>query len=58
MKTYTTREDLIRDRGQIYTIELALKGEAPEMPDKVVIVALARAVYHILDFLIRKTWGL
>lgn len=56
MKTETTRDDLISDRGQFETLELDLKeGRRTE---REVIVALIRSWLRVLDFLIRRTWGL
>lgn len=53
---YTTRDDLISDRGQFETLELDLKeGRRTE---REVIVALIRGWLRVLDFLIRRTWGL
>lgn len=69
MKTYTTRDDLIQIRGQIDQIItkkelqiIAKKELSKEMPNDTdtdsANLALFRAVYAMLDFIIRKTWGL
>lgn len=56
MKTVTTRDDLISDRGQFETLELDFKeGRRTE---REVIVALIRSWLRVIDFLIRRTWGL
>lgn len=72
MKTYTTRDDLIQMRGQIdQTItrmelsnreQIDQKDTRTELQNEAEIrsmfLALFRAVYAILDFIIRKTWGI
>lgn len=56
MKTETTRNDLISDRGQFEALEMDFKeGRRTE---REVIVALIRGWLRVLDFLIRRTWGL
>lgn len=56
MKTETTRNDLISDRGQFETLELDFaEGRRTE---REAIVALIRGWLRVLDFLIRRTWGL
>lgn len=56
MKTETTRNDLISDRGQFETLELDFaEGRRTE---KEVILALIRSWLRVLDFLIRRTWGI
>lgn len=56
MKTVTTRNDLISDRGQFETLEQDYaEGRRTE---KEVIVALIRSWLRVIDFLIRRTWGL
>ena len=56
MKTETTRNDMISDRGQFETLELDFaEGRRTE---KEVLVALIRSWLRVLDFLIRRTWGL
>ena len=56
MKTQTTRDDLISIRGQIgqRLTKMETSDDATEK-DK---LATFRAIYAILDFLIRKTWGI
>lgn len=56
MKTETTRNDLISDRGQFETLELDLRDG--KITEREVIVALIRGWLRVLDFLIRRTWGL
>lgn len=56
MKTETTRNDLISDRGQFETLERDFaEGRRIE---REVIVALIRGWLRVLNFLIRRTWGL
>ena len=56
MKTETTRDDLISDRGQFETLEQDFaEGRRTE---REVIVALIRGWMRVLNFLIRRTWGL
>jgi hypothetical protein len=50
----TTRKILVEDMQQAEDILLALDGLHPEMPDRMVIKALTRAVWHILEYLIRR----
>lgn len=56
MKTETTRNDLIKIRGDIEQVltKLELKQE---INVKEMAIALFRSIYAILNFLIRKTWG-
>ena len=54
----TTRNDLLTDKAEIETFLCALGGVSEEIPDKKAIVAITRAIWHILDFLLRRTWGL
>ena len=58
MKTETTRNDLIKGKGQLETVLSALEGTGPEMTDREAFVALTRAVWQLFDFIIRRTWGL
>lgn len=65
MKTQTTRDDLISIRGQIDNriTEMEL-SKAVDKTNKTALssdedtLALYRAMYAALDFLIRKTWGI
>lgn len=50
----TTRKTLVEDMQGMEDILLALDGLHPEIPDKVVIKALSRALWHILEYLIRR----
>jgi hypothetical protein len=56
MKEATTRDDLIKCRGQMYDLIGSLEGTRPEMTDKQVKLAFARVIWCIIDFLVRKTW--
>ena len=50
----TTRKTLVEDMQGMEDILLAFEGLHPEIPDKVVIKALTRALWHILEYLIRR----
>lgn len=50
----TTRQTMVEDMQGVEDILLALDGLHPEMPDKLVIKALARAIWHILEYLVRR----
>lgn len=50
----TTRKIMVEDMQGMEDILLALEGLHPEIPDKLVVKALARAVWHILEYLIRR----
>ena len=54
----TTRKDLIKDADQMTGLLSALDGVGPELSDKDAIRAICRCIWHMLDFLIRRTWGL
>lgn len=49
----TDRQLLIDDLQQVETLLLALEGVGPELSDKAVIIALARATYHVLAHAVR-----
>lgn len=49
----TDRDLLIEDMQGLETILLALQGVGPELTDKAVITALARAMYHVLAYAVR-----
>lgn len=49
----TDRDLLIEDMQGLETILLALQGVGPELPERTVILAMARAIYHILAYAIR-----
>lgn len=55
MMTYydTSRELLTEDIRDIKTLLGALEGVGPEIPDKRAILALTRAMYHVLAYAIR-----
>lgn len=50
----TTRSDLVKDMEDAETILLALDGLRADISDKVVIRAIVRAIWHILEYLIRR----
>ena len=62
MKTQTTRDDLISIRGQIDNriteMELSKADNKTTLSSDEDTLALYRAMYAALDFLIRKTWGI
>ena len=49
----TSRELLTEDMQSMTTILGALEGVGPELPERTVILAMARAIYHILAYAIR-----
>lgn len=55
MMTYydTSHELLAEDIRDIKTLLGALEGVGPEIPDKRAILALTRAMYHVLVYAIR-----
>lgn len=57
MKTETTRDDLIKIRGEVDQALTRLEFEK-EINVRILFIAMFRAIYAILNFLIRKTWGL
>jgi hypothetical protein len=50
----TDRKILVEDMQQTEDILLALDGLHPEIPDRMVIKALTRAIWHILEYLVRR----
>ena len=50
----TTRKIMVEDMQGVEDILLALDGLHPEIPDKAVVKALARAIWHILEYLVRR----
>lgn len=50
----TTRHDLAKDMEDAETILLALDGLREDIPDKTVIRAIVRCLWHILEYLIRR----
>ena len=48
----TTRNGLVDDMQGVETILCALDGIGKEIPDKVVIRAICRALWHILEYMI------
>lgn len=50
----TTRKIMVEDMQGMEDILLALEGLHPDIPDKAVIRALTRAIYHILEYLVRR----
>lgn len=56
MKTETTRNDLIKIRGEVDKILTGLAFNK-EIDIKELFIVGFRVMYAILNFLIRKTWG-
>lgn len=50
----TTRKILVEDMQGVEDILLALDGLHPDIPDKAVVKALTRAIWHILEYIIRR----
>ena len=50
----TTRQTMVEAMQGMEDILLALDGLHPEMPEKDVIKALTRAIWHILEYLVRR----
>ena len=50
----TTRKTMVEDMQGMEDILLALDGLHPEIPEKAVIRSLARALWHILEYLVRR----
>ena len=50
----TTRKTLVEDMQGMEDILLALDGLHPDIPDRMVIKALTRAIWHILEYMIRR----
>lgn len=57
MKTETTRDDLIKIRGEVDQVLTRLEFEK-EINVRILFIAVFRAIYAILNFVIRKTFGL
>jgi hypothetical protein len=55
MMTYydTSKELLTEDMQDMLTVLEALEGVGPELTERAVILAMARAIYHILAYAIR-----
>lgn len=51
----TGRKELVEDMQGVEAILCALDGVGEEIPDKMVIRAMCRCLWHILEFLIRRT---
>ena len=49
----TSRELLTEDMQSMTTVLGALEGVGPELPERTVMLAMARAIYHILAYAIR-----
>lgn len=56
MKTETTRDDLIKIRGEVDQVLTRLEFEK-EINVRILFIGAFRAIYAILNFLIRKTFG-
>ena len=50
----TTRNDLVDDMQGVEQILCALDGIGKEIHDKVVIRAICRVLWHILEYMIRR----
>ena len=50
----TTRKLLVEDMQQTEDILLALDGLHPDIPDRLAMKAITRAIYHILEYLVRR----
>ena len=48
-----SRELLMEDMEGMETVLGALEGVSPELPERTVMLAMARAIYHILAYAIR-----
>lgn len=57
MKTEITRDDLIKIRGEVDQALTRLEFEK-EINARILFIAVFRAIYAILNFVIRKTWSL
>lgn len=57
MKTETTRDDLIKIRGEVDQVLTGLEFEK-EINVRILFIIGFRAIYAMLNFVIRKTWGL
>lgn len=57
MKEATTRDDLMKARDDMLTVLSAMEGTGPEMTDKEAALAMARAIWETMDFIVRRTWG-
>jgi hypothetical protein len=49
----TSKELLTEDMQDMLTVLEALEGVGPELTERAVILAMARAIYHILAYAIR-----
>lgn len=58
MKEATTRNDLMKAREDMLTVLSAMEGTGPEMTDREAALAMARAIWATMDFIVRRTWGL
>ena len=58
MKEATTRDDLMKARENMLTVLSAMEGTGPEMTDREAALAMARAIWETMDFIVRRTWGI
>lgn len=58
MKEATTRDDLMKARDDMLAVLSAMEGTGPEMTDREAALAMARAIWATMDFIVRRTWGL
>lgn len=58
MKEATTRDDLMKARDDMLAVLSAMEGTGSEMTDREAALAMARAIWETMDFIVRRTWGL
>ena len=56
MKTETTRDDLIKIRGEVDQVLTGLELDK-EINVRILFIIGFRAIYAMFNFVIRKTWG-
>lgn len=47
----------MKARKNMLTVLSAMEGTGPEMTDKEAALAMARAIWETMDFIVRRTWG-
>ena len=53
-----TRDDIIKEKGQMEQMLGSLNGIGEKISDEQMLIALTNAVRDLQEFLIRKTWGI
>ena len=48
----------MKARENMLTVLSAMEGTGPEMTDKEAALAMARAIWETMDFIVRRTWGI